>query len=222
MKICILIPVYNESRTIGSLAGSLKRQGFSVVVIDDGSTDDSGLIAKNQGAHVIRQSSKQGKGYSLQQGFQYVLERGYEGVVMMDGDGQHSIDDLPQFLQAAQNHPLSIVVGNRMANSKNMPRIRFLTNKGMSFLISLLCRQKIPDTQCGYRYIPQDVLKNLKLKSCDFEIESEILTCACRKGYKVVSVPIQTIYQGEESYIHPLKDTLRFLNYFFKEIFRRS
>ncbi len=221
MNICILIPAHNESKTIGSLVASLKKKGFPVVVINDGSIDDSGLIAKREGAYVIDQSPKQGKGYSLQRGFEYVLRQGYDGVVIMDGDGQHSVSDLDQFLPAGKNSNGAIIVGNRMANSKNMPRLRYVTNKVMSFLISLLCRQKVPDTQCGYRYIPQAILKDIKLKSCDFEIESEILTCACRKGYKIVSVPIQTIYQGEESYIHPLKDTIRFLSYFFKEIFRR-
>ena len=222
MSICILIPVYNESRTIGSLVAAIKKKNFPVIVINDGSTDNSGLLAGDQGASVITHLKKMGKGYSLKRGFEYVLEEGYDAVVVMDGDGQHSIDDLDVFLTAAKIHPLALLVGNRMENARQMPKVRLLTNKVMSSFISLVCGQKIPDTQCGYRYIPRDILQNLQLKSNDFEIESEILTQVCRKGYKVVSVPIQTIYQGETSHINPFKDTLRFLNYFFKEIFQKS
>ena len=221
MNISILIPVYNESKTIGSLVAALKTKGLSVVVIDDGSTDSSGMVAKEQGAYVITHLKKQGKGSSLQRGFAYILEKKYDGVVMMDGDGQHAVEDLDLFLTGARMHPDCLLVGNRMHHSKNMPRVRFFTNTIMSYLISFVCGQKIPDTQCGYRYLPYDILQNLQLKSCDFEIESEILTQSCRKGYKVISIPVKTIYQGEESYIHPFKDTIRFLNYFVKEIFRK-
>ena len=218
MTICILIPVYNEFKEIGRLVESLKKKGLPVVVIDDGSTDDSGGIAKQKGAVVIGHDQNQGKGRSLQDGFQYVLKNNYDGVITIDGDGQHDINDIDQFISKAKEHPLSVITGTRMDDPKGMPFVRFVTNRMMSWMISALCKQKIPDTQCGFRLISRDVLKELKLTSSDFEIETEVLIKASKKGFKIYSVPIKTIYRDEASKINPLIDTFRFFIYMMKEI----
>ncbi len=218
MNVCILIPVYNEFKEIGRLVESLKKKGFPVAVIDDGSTDDSGVIAKQKGAVVIRHEKNQGKGRSLQDGFDYVLKENYACVVTIDGDGQHDISDIDQFITKANEYPASVITGTRMNNPKEMPFIRFLTNRVMSWIISSLCQQTIPDTQCGFRLISCEVLRELKLTSGDFEIETEVLMKASKKGFKIYSVPIKTIYRGEASKINPLIDTFRFLVYIMKEI----
>ena len=218
MKICVVIPVNNEALTIGRVVKALKEKGVFVLVIDDGSTDGSGGIAKKQGAVVIRKEQRNGKGFSLREGFKYALTEGFDGVITMDGDGQHAAEDLDKFLEEAKKNPVSVVTGNRMAEHKGMPLVRYLTNRFMSGLISWACKQPVPDTQCGYRYISCEILKQVELTSRDFEIETEILIQASRRGYKVISVPVQTIYGREESKIRPVKDTIRFLNYFFKAI----
>ena len=219
MNICIVIPVYNESKNIGHVVEAVKRQRFDVIVIDDGSSDGCGAIAQKNGAIVLRQEFKQGKGYSLQRGFEYVLKNQYDGVIIMDGDAQHDSEDLPFFVAEANIHPQSIITGNRMRNPTGMPWVRFVTNRVMSLLISWACRQDILDTQCGYRYISAEILKNITLKYSSFEIETEMLIEASRKGYKIYSIPIKTIYGDEESHIHPFKDTFRFLRYFIVEVF---
>ena len=219
MNICIVIPANNESYTIGFLVESLSGRGFDVIVIDDGSADETGVIAREKGAIVIRHDEKKGKGYSLREGFQYALEHDYDAVITMDGDGQHDVGGVDRFLIEAEKNKWSVIVGNRMANSKDMPFIRYCTNRFMSWLISLACGQSIADTQCGYRYIHCDILKQLNLTSRDFEIETEILMKACQKGFNVRNVPIKTIYRDEESKINPFKDTIRFFAYFIKEIF---
>lgn len=218
MNICVVIPSYNESQNIGPVVKSLCARGFDVVVVDDGSTDGTGSIAKDQGATIIRHEQKNGKGYSLQKGFEYALQHDYEGVITMDGDGQHDTGDINQFVTTAQKHKISIITGNRMVNSKGMPFIRYCTNRFMSWLISLACRQSIADTQCGYRYISCDILRDLNLTCSDFEIETEILIGASKKGFKIYNVPVKTIYRDEESEIKPFKDTIRFFVYFIKEI----
>lgn len=218
MNICIVIPAHNESCTIGFLVESLSRKSFDVVVIDDGSEDDTGMIAREKGAMVIRHDQKQGKGCSLRAGFRYALDHGYEAVITMDGDGQHDIGGIDRFLIEAKKHKVCVMVGNRMGNSKGMPFIRYCTNRFMSWLISLACGQMISDTQCGYRYIHCDILDQIDLASRGFEIETEILMKACRKGFTVWNVPIKTIYRNEESKINPFKDTIRFFAYFIKEI----
>jgi len=219
MKIGVLIPVFNESATIGSIVERLRKKGLDVIVIDDGSIDRSRQIAEQNGAHVIRNEKRNGKGYSLRAGFEFVVKEDYHGIIAMDGDGQHDIDDLDRFLSLAQNQDVHIITGNRLANSEGMPWVRLCTNRFMSWLISLACRQTIPDTQCGYRYLSCYLLKSIHLSSRDYEIESEILMKASKKGYKIYSVPVKTIYAQEESEIKPVKDTFRFFTYFLKEIF---
>ena len=218
MKICLVIPVHNESSAIGPLIEAIRRKNLDVVVIDDGSSDRSGEIASQKGAKVLRNTQRSGKGFSLQRGFDYAMEQSYEAVIAMDGDGQHDAGDLDCFIDQAQIAPVCIIAGNRMHNVKDMPWLRCLTNRGMSWLISCFCHQPIPDTQCGYRYIHSKILKEIHLSSSDFEIETEVLIQAAKKGFKIYSVPIKTIYRDEESKIHPLKDTIRFFRYLFKEI----
>lgn len=218
IKICVLIPVLNESHAIGSVVESLRKRNLDVVVVDDGSTDDSGAIAGQKGATVIRHDTKKGKGQSLRDGFRHIVERGYDGVITMDGDGQHDAADLEQFIRLAERERPGVIVGDRMAKPDGMPCIRYLTNRLMSAIISLACGQRIPDTQCGYRYIDTRVLKNISLNCDDFEIETEMLMKAAKRGCRICCVPIKTIYQDEESKINPLKDTVRFFVYFIKEL----
>lgn len=219
MNICIIIPVHNEAKHIGPLIEALRTKKHDVIIIDDGSTDQTRAIAQEKGATVIRHQQRGGKGYSLRKGFEYALQHDYEGVITMDGDGQHDVEDIDQFVQAAQKYQASIVTGNRMDNSGSMPFVRLCTNRFMSWLISLACKQSIKDTQCGFRYISRDVLEKLNLTCQGFEIETEILMKACKKGFKVYSIPVKTIYCDEKSKINPFKDTIRFFAYFTKEIF---
>ncbi len=218
IKICVLIPVLNESQAIGSVVESLRNRNLDVVVVDDGSTDDSGAIASQKGAIVIRHDTKKGKGQSLRDGFRYIVDRGYDGVVTMDGDGQHDAADLDQFIRLVERERPGVIVGNRMAKPDGMPWIRYLTNRLMSAVISRACGQRIPDTQCGYRYIDTKVLRDIPLHCDDFEIETEMLMKAAKRGCRICCVPIKTIYQDEESKINPLKDTFRFFVYFTKEL----
>ena len=218
MRICIIIPVHNENKEIGRIVSASREKNFDVVVIDDGSMDNSGFIAQEQGAVVIRNTVKTGKGLSLRRGFEYALGKDYDGVITLDGDGQHDVGDLDHFIEKIKSEPGSIVTGNRMKDSRRMPFIRFLTNRVMSSLISAICHQYIPDTQCGYRYIGRAVLEDLDLTSGDFEIETEVLIKASKKGYKIFSVPIKTIYRNEKSKINSFKDTIRFFAYLLKEM----
>lgn len=218
MKICIVIPVYNEAKEIGNVVSAVRAKGFDVVVIDDGSTDNSCALAQAQGAVVLQNAQRSGKGSSLQRGLDYVLQHDYEGVITMDGDGQHDPADLDHFVQKISVEPNSVVAGSRMENPQGMPPVRWATNRLMSILISAICHQNIPDTQCGYRYIGRAVLERLHLTSHDYEIETEVLIKTSRMGYPILSAPIKTIYSGEESKINPLKDTLRFIIYLFKEM----
>ncbi|MGE4357497.1 MAG: glycosyltransferase family 2 protein [Candidatus Omnitrophota bacterium] len=223
MKVCVLIPTYNEAKTIGWLVRRIKDLGIKdIIVVDDGSTDNTAQIAQENGAEVLRNVLNQGKGNSLKKGFSYCLEKDFDVIIAMDGDGQHSPEELPNFINFFKQSQVDVIIGNRMHSPQSMPLLRLLTNKFMSKIISLLVNQKIPDTQCGLRLLKREVLEKIKLCTNNFEIESEILIEAVRKGFVVSSLPIKTIYLRESiSQINPVIDTLRFLKFILKKIIFR-
>jgi glycosyltransferase involved in cell wall biosynthesis len=218
MKICVLIPTYNEAREISGLIREIRGQGLEVLVVDDGSTDKTAEIAKESGAQVFKNKNNEGKGASLAKGFRYALDRGYDAVITMDGDGQHLPEDIPRFIDLARTPENEVLIGNRMQATKTMPWVRIMTNIFMSWLLSAMTRQAIPDTQCGFRLIKKETLANLDLRSDKYEIESEMLIRASRLGKKIVSVPIKTVYRSEVSRINPFTDTLRFFRFVIKEL----
>jgi glycosyltransferase involved in cell wall biosynthesis len=213
MKTCVIIPAYNEAATIGGLIEQVHAQNLEAIVIDDGSSDSTAQIARERGAIVLRNETNLGKGASLAKGFDYALKEHYDAVITMDADGQHSVEEIPYFMRLAQYSDTALIVGNRMVRPVDMPFIRILTNKFMSWLISKIVKQNIPDTQCGFRLIKKEVLSKLKPSTFRFEIESEVLIQAARLGFKIESVNIKSIYAKEKSQINPLADTLRFCRF---------
>lgn len=220
MKVCVVIPTYNESEEIGNIIKRLHQQNLDVIVIDDGSKDNTSLIASQSGAIVIRNQRNEGKGASLIKGFDYAIKNNFDAIITMDGDGQHIPEETTKFINLAQNSSTSFFIGNRMAGSKGMPTVRWLTNKFMSWLISKVSHQYIPDTQCGFRLIKTDALKKLKLKTSKYETESEIIVKTAKAGYKIESIPIETVYRNEKSQINPLIDTVRFIKFICDELNR--
>ena len=160
--------------------------------------------------------NNQGKGASLVKGFKYALDNNFDAVITMDADGQHLAQDLPSFIEQASDPDIHIVLGNRMLNVEKMPYLRVITNKFMSWLISIISKQVIPDTQCGFRLIKKEVLKKIELSTSKYETESELLIQASRLGFKIKSIPIRSIYGREKSQINPFIDTLRFIRLIFK------
>jgi len=217
VKPCILIPSYNEERSIEPLVRLLKSMNHEVVVVDDGSWDNTKDVAQRSGARVLSHEKNMGKGASIRSGIEFLLkDTPCDTVIIMDADGQHSPKDIQKLTSFAEQFGSDLVVGNRMDRTKNMPLIRFLTNKLMSLLVSAICRQWIPDTQCGFRLIKREVLTRLKLTSNNYEIESEMIIKASRNKFKIDSIPVETIYKGELSRISPAKDTWRFLVFLFR------
>ena len=213
-KACVIIPSYNVAKTIGSIVYELRRKDLDVLVVDDGSTDSTSQAADKCGAIVLKNQVNRGKGAALRRGLQYAVDKGYDALITMDGDGQHSPEDVINFLKAQATYPeAEMIIGNRMQCPGGMPVSRLLTNRLMSTFISWLCRQHIPDSQNGFRLIKRQSLQAMKLKSSRFEIESEIILEASRIGAKIISIPISPIYKGHPSSISPLLDTLRFIRF---------
>jgi glycosyltransferase involved in cell wall biosynthesis len=207
----IVIPSYNEARTIGSIVRNIVEMGMSVLVVDDGSTDATERIALDAGAMVIRHKRNLGKGNSVRQGIDYVSGKTkFEWIILMDGDGQHHTEDIMALMEGARDGETDMVTGNRMQYTENMPLVRYLTNRFTSFVVSSMCRQSIPDTQCGFRLVRTNAIARLDLESSRYDIESEMLIKAAHCGFTIKSVPVQTIYGEERSKIRPIRDTLRF------------
>jgi len=209
-----VLPSHNEEKTLASVIKPLKEAGIDIFVVDDGSQDDTDAIASSLGAEVIRHQHKKGKGQSLKDGFKLALEKSYDYIIAIDADGQHNPREAGKFIKTADKEGgAGIIIGNRLHKPKGMPVTRLLTNKIMSKIISAICKQHIPDTQCGYRLIKREVLQDIYLRAHKFEIESELLIKAAKAGYKIISVPIETIYADEVSHINPFIDTLRFIRF---------
>ncbi|HOJ30726.1 MAG TPA: glycosyltransferase family 2 protein [bacterium] len=210
-SIAVLIPAHNEARTIGKLVDNILEIVDYVCVVDDGSNDNTGNIAKQHGAIVITHPVCKGKGAALKTGFQHFQNLPYDVIIAMDGDGQHPVSDLHVFIEAIKkNKKAGIIVGKRKIIGSDMPPIRRLTNLSMSILISILAFQWIPDSQNGFRAIRKKVVENMLIITNHFETETEILLRACWKGVKISSVPVSTIYQSEKSKIKPIRDTIKF------------
>jgi len=211
MNKVVLIPVYNGGDHIKSLLKKIKNYIDDIVVVDDGSTDNTTELAKEEGAIVLSHKTNKGKGASLHTGIEYILDKNYDLIIIMDADGQHNPDEIPRFIQHYQQTNSPIILGNRMKNPTSMPWIRKATNRIMSIIISKMCGQFIPDSQCGYKLIERKVFEKIKLYYTNYEVESEILIRAARYGFKIDSIPITTIYKHEKSYINPIIDTIRFI-----------
>ncbi len=220
MRACVIIPTYNESKAIAGLISQIHNIGLKAIIIDDGSDDDTVKIAMQAGAEVLRNQANTGKGASLIKGYAFAVSQGFDAVISMDGDGQHSTDDIMAFIQKAEVSGCGIIVGNRMAKTKGMPVLRIITNLFMSRIISVIAKQHIPDTQCGFRLVKREVLQRMDLSTSKYETESEILIKAARLGSKIESVPVKTIYAGQKSQINPFIDTLRFIRFIVLEFFR--
>ena len=208
MKVCLLLPAYNESRTIGRIIREASEFISEIVVIDDGSSDKTAEIASAYGVVCLANATNCGKGKALRKGFAYAIEHGYELVFTMDSDGQHEPADIPRFLEHfCSTHP-DILIGARDTENlrTSMPFHRRVNNRLISYVGSKLCRQQVPDFQSGYRLIRADVLRQVRLETERYETESELLIKAGRLGFRIESLPIQTRYGDEVSHIKPLRE----------------
>ncbi len=204
-----VIPCFNEGATIAPLVAAVRRYLPSVMVVDDGSTDDTPVLARDAGATVVGHRQNRGKGVALRIGLSEARKLGFERVATLDGDGQHAPEDLPVFLDCAEQTGARLVIGNRMHNARAIPWLRRQVNGWMSRKLSRLAGRRLPDTQCGFRLIHLETWSALLLKTEHFEVESEMLLAFLEARCQVEFVPIQVIRSRRRSRIRPVTDSVR-------------
>lgn len=206
--IIALIPAHNESARIAAvIQGALAH--MPVLVVDDGSTDNTAQVAQAAGAEVLRQQPNQGKGEALKAGFRRALELGCAAVLTLDADGQHDPMEIPTFLEAYHSRHADLIIGER--NFLKMPLPRWFGNTTGRLLFSWAVGQPIRDNQSGYRLISQRMVEaSLHSPIGGFEFEVDMIVICIRARYILEWVPIRTIYAGESSHISPLKHIQRY------------
>lgn len=204
-----IIPAYNEAARIGEVVRGARKH-LPVLVVDDGSSDETAARAEATGATVLRQVPNQGKGAALRAGFRQALEEGHAAVITLDADGQHDPAEIPAFLRAYAETGADLIIGAR--DFSQMPLARRLANAAGRRLFSWALGQPIRDNQSGYRLVSRRLMEAvLDSGEQGFEFEVEMITVCVMRAYALGWVPIRTIYAGEGSHIRPVPHTLNFL-----------
>jgi len=217
-KILILVPAYNAGKYLAELTDRIRKAapGSDLLIINDGSTDNSAEILASLDVEYLTNDPNRGKGATLQRGFDYAVERGYDYVLTLDADLQHLPEEIPRFLD---HRPYAdLYIGTRDLRSKDMPPQRKLSNYITSLIISIFSGRRIRDSQTGYRMISTEVIKSLKQTYIGYMYESEQLFLAGKLDLDIAEIPISTIYDDSPSFINPVMDSARFIKLVWKRI----
>lgn len=218
LKACVLIPTYNNAKTLESVISKALEYCDEVIVVNDGATDSTPeIISKFKEITVVVHEVNKGKGMALRNGFKKALELGFDYVITIDSDGQHYPEDFITFLNKVEEIPNSLIIGARNMAVDNVPGKSTFGNKFSNFWFWVETGIKLPDTQSGYRLYPVRRMRNIWLFTTKFELEIEVIVKAAWRGIPVISVPVQVYYapQGERvTHFRPGKDFTRisFLN----------
>ena len=208
MTVLIVVPVFNEAETVGSVVAAARAYA-PVLVVDDGSRDGSADAARRAGAEVIRHPRRRGKGAAIRTGVAAARERGASEVVTLDGDGQHSPADLDAILDAARSRPRTIVVGGRLDEPEPdaLPPERLNAIRVAGFFVNWACGVKLHDTQSGFRVYPIELFDEVRLRRGGFVFETEVLVAAVARGWRVLEIPVAAIPRARQrSRFRPITD----------------
>lgn len=194
-KIVVLIPAYNEDRSIGSVVLKARKFADVVLVIDDGSSDMTAEIARDAGAEVVCHPENRGKGTALNTGFQEVRRFPADAIVLMDGDGQHLPEELPILAAPILNGEADIVVGTRyLEKTSDVPVHRVYGHQVFNFITSQASGVNLSDSQNGFRAFSPYAASLISLKSNGFSVESEMQFIAHDHKLRVMELPITILY----------------------------
>lgn len=209
MKVCALIPAYNEAATIARVVTGAAPHVAQVLVVDDGSGDGTAEAAAAVGADVIRLDRNGGKGTAIRAGLARVLRGDATHVLFMDGDLQHQPQEIPRLVAEAAASGAAMVIGERVFDRETMPPSRYWANVIGSWALATLMGVDLKDTQSGFRLVRADALRTIALEATGYEFETELVVKLARRGARIARVPIAAVYGGEKSKIRPVRDTTR-------------
>jgi glycosyltransferase involved in cell wall biosynthesis len=212
-SIVILIPAYNAAETLTELVERCGKSapGLRIVVVDDGSTDSTAGVLRDLDVAVLTHQQNRGKGEALKTGFNYAADNGFDAVITLDADLQHVPEAIPDFVRLYQTGDYDLIIGTRRISLSIMPFARWVSNKTTSSIITRMTGQNITDSQSGYRLVSTALWHEIELSTAGYDLESEVLIKAGKRGYRIGEIPIKTIYTGSKSYINPVADSWRFI-----------
>lgn len=199
-QICIVIPAYNEASAIGAViddvASTFKKSNYktSVLVVDDGSKDNTAAIARKHGAIVVSHILNSGAGGATATGLSHAEQNGFDVAATMDADGQHAASDVLRGVETLLKDSVDLLIGSRLIDSKGMSRVKVIGNWGLSFITYLLFGINSTDSQSGLRIFSRTALEKLRWKTSGYEFCSEMLWRAKQQKLVIKEYPIQAIY----------------------------
>jgi glycosyltransferase involved in cell wall biosynthesis len=222
-KVAIIIPAYNEGMVIKKVVSDLSiafqksNYIYDIIVINDGSKDNTNDEAQAGGAIVINHIINQGAGGATSTGLRYAYKNSYTAVATMDADGQHDPEDVLKCIDKLKELKADLIIGSRLVDTKGMSRTKIIGNKGLSFITWLLFGVSVTDSQSGLRVLSRKALAVLEWKSTGYEFCSEMLWRAKQSKLKIIEVPIKAIYtdysksKGQNNWnaIHIIKSLIR-------------
>lgn len=211
--ICVVIPTYNNGGTIAMVVRETLKEISDVIVVNDGSTDDTSKILHSiEGITTVEYTKNQGKGYALRKGFECALEMGFSYAITLDGDGQHYPSDIALFLKENQKHPGALIIGSRQLIGVQRSKGSSFANQFSNFWFYIQTGRRLADTQTGYRLYPLKKLHGLRLLTSRYEAELELIVFASWHGVEIVPIDIRVYYPPQEqrvSHFRPGKDFAR-------------
>jgi len=213
LKCCIIVPTYNNAGTLKNLLDDILRHTKHVIVVNDGSTDQTkDILDVYKEIKVIENKTNRGKGFALRKSFRVAVKEGYEYAITIDSDGQHSPDDLPKFRSALNEHPVTLILGARNMDQQGIPGKSSFGHKFSNFWFWVETGIKLPDTQTGYRLYPIKKISGMRFFTNKFEFEIEILVRTAWKEIPITIIPVNVYYPpaGERiSHFRPFRDFTR-------------
>jgi len=198
------IAAYNEARYVGSIVLQARQYVNEVIVVDDGSTDNTARVAELAGATVIRHAQNRGKGAAIQSILAEAKKRNPDVLVLLDADSQHDPNEIPVLIKPISKG-FDLVIGSREAQNDKTPRYRRIGRKVLLHSARLASKANISDSESGFRALSPKAINDLELKAHGFAIESEMITSAADKNLKITEVPISNIYTKDGSTLNPIR-----------------
>lgn len=200
VKVCFILPAYDEAKIIDQVIKGLLTElknvdfDYEVIIVDDGSKDDTAEIAEMAGAYVIRHILNTGSGGATATGLSYAQQEGFNIAVTLDADGQHRPKDVLRGVKLMLAGDHDLLIGSRLIDSSGMSRVKILGNRGLSFITYLIFGINVTDSQSGLRVFSKKALDQLKWKTSGYEFCSEMLWRAKQQGLHIEEYPIQAVY----------------------------